>query len=130
MSIQSLDRQYGPMRFLHRTLLFVSGVFLVLAVFWPIPHPQWWLAIAAVLFSLSCVLWIPATIYGDLPIHYDVLYALKVEAEQFPKLRLAWQVVCQSEHPTWKELEDMLFLARHTQSAGFSHSEQERFDLE
>jgi len=115
-TIRSLAKQYGPMLFLHRVTLFVAAVFLVLAVFWPIPHPQLWLGIAAALFGLAMVLWIPATIYGDLPVHEEVLYLLKLESGRIPKLQMAWQVVCKNGHPTWKELEDILFLVRHTQS--------------
>ena len=113
-AIRSLAKQYGPMLFLHRVTLFVAAVFLVLAVFWPIPHPQLWLGVAAALFGVAMVLWIPATIYGDLPVHEEVLHALKHESERFPRIQLAWQVVCESAHPTWRDLEDILFLIRDT----------------
>jgi len=103
----------SPMPHLQGPLLFLAFGAFIAAVQWHVPHTNLWLMVSAFLGCLAAILWIPTVILGDQPVPESTFHLLREESARFRLVEEAWEVVCDKEHPTWTQLEAIVYWVRH-----------------
>lgn len=80
------------------------------------PHPwnRVFLGLGVALLCVTAILWLARLIWNDQPVSDAVLHTLRNEAARFRSVRESWTAVCgQERHPTWGELDRIIFFVDH-----------------
>jgi hypothetical protein len=116
-----------PLPNLSHILLFLAFGALIAAKSWQVPHAHLFLIASVVLGVSGAILCVPQIIYEDQPVSEHTLHKLREEAARFPLVAQAWDRVCDGHHPTWKQLDAIIFWVRRGYvplvAAEFHHSD-------